>query len=180
MKELFDQVRAAANGGLYYLALMAALAIPDICAGLEAPDGQTNGNRYATWFDKYVGQKYLVGPWKQAGFTGSDCYLLRCSMLHQGTTQKAQARYRQYVFTPGRGVHANVFSNITFNGVTTSFVQFSIEQFCDDVVEGALQWLFVSQNTSTFQANYSRFMRLYPAGYPEVQGPRLFGGPVIT
>jgi hypothetical protein len=54
MKDLIQQIRAANRNGLYYVALFTALALPDICGGLEAPDGLATRARYIAWFDKNV------------------------------------------------------------------------------------------------------------------------------
>jgi len=40
MEDLIRQIRAASAAGLYYLALFAALAIPDICSALETENGK--------------------------------------------------------------------------------------------------------------------------------------------
>lgn len=179
MKELFDQVKVAADHGLYYLALFAALTIPDICAALEAPDGEAHGHLYEAWFDKWVLPRSKMSG--ETGFNGTDCYRLRCSMLHQGTTQKTVARYRRYVFIPGRGVHRNVFRHVEVSGFpSTSFVQFSTPEFCDDILSAAFAWWAQMENDANVKRNYGRFMRLYPAGYPPDGSWRLFGGPVIT
>jgi hypothetical protein len=46
MEELIRQIREANSAGLYYLALFAAIALPDICGALEAADGRANDDRY--------------------------------------------------------------------------------------------------------------------------------------
>jgi hypothetical protein len=46
MDRLFQEIDIAVNNGLYFLALIATLALPDMCAGLGSPDGLTNGQRY--------------------------------------------------------------------------------------------------------------------------------------
>jgi|SRR5579859_1388722 len=77
MDRPFDEVLIAADAGLFCLALFGALALPDICAGMESAEGQTNEKKYIAWFDTWVAARYggLV--------TGEDCYGFRCSMLHQ-------------------------------------------------------------------------------------------------
>ncbi|MDM5282677.1 hypothetical protein [Peribacillus frigoritolerans] len=96
----------------WYLALMAALTLPDICTSLE---GSRNKDDYIKWFDKYVkGYRipiYLrenekvtklpnggtVTSYKRSDtkievddehkfkfFTGVTAYVLRCTFLHNG------------------------------------------------------------------------------------------------
>lgn len=40
----------------WILSMMGSLSLIDICSSMSAIDGQTNGNKYAKWFDKYCTQ----------------------------------------------------------------------------------------------------------------------------
>ena len=51
MQDIIQQVRAVNGADLYYVALFSALALPDICAALEAADGQASKAKYVAWFD---------------------------------------------------------------------------------------------------------------------------------
>jgi hypothetical protein len=62
VRDYLDQVRRVATTDLYFVTLGAALAIPDICAGMETADGRTTGALYAAWFDQHVASKYTPGP----------------------------------------------------------------------------------------------------------------------
>jgi hypothetical protein len=183
-QELFNQVRFASTHGLYYLSLFEALVIPDVSAALEASDRRTDADRYERWFDQYVGSKYLVGRDRTVGFSGRDCWLFSCSLLHQGTTEKqrTEARYTRYIFVPGTGVHANVFQSFQVgNRSPISFVQFTIPQFCAGVIDGATEWLKTAAHDEAVLRNYARFVRLYPGGYGRMEGGGvMIGGPVIT
>src|SRR6266498_4055315 len=50
MRDFLDQIDAATNANFYYVAFACALAVPDICTGLEASDGRATGARYRTWW----------------------------------------------------------------------------------------------------------------------------------
>ena len=52
------EVERAVNAGLYQAALALALTLPDICGEVESPKAKT-GERYRTWFDNHVSQRYL-------------------------------------------------------------------------------------------------------------------------
>ena len=87
MQDVIQQIRNANRGGLYYVALFSALALPDICAALESNDGQASKDKFIAWFDAHVTPRYN-------GFLdGETCYNFRCSMLHQGSTQHPRGRY---------------------------------------------------------------------------------------
>src|SRR2546425_4835342 len=78
--------------GAYYLAPAGALMMPDMCAALEAADGETNAARNRAWFDTNVAAQ-LYG-----NVTGDDCYRFRCALLHQGSTQNPQGQYARVLF----------------------------------------------------------------------------------
>jgi hypothetical protein len=46
VEDFLRQVEAAATALMCYLALFASLALPDLCAAVEAEDAETNGSRY--------------------------------------------------------------------------------------------------------------------------------------
>jgi hypothetical protein len=73
--ELITQVRAAAEHGLYYVALFGVLALPDICGALGSENGRASGAKYRDWLSRYVSD--------YADHAG-EIYGLRCSILHQG------------------------------------------------------------------------------------------------
>src|SRR3990172_1225242 len=54
MRALVDQLEQSLASGQYFLSLFTALTLPDIAAALDAPDGLANGQRYASWYEKWV------------------------------------------------------------------------------------------------------------------------------
>lgn len=165
MNDLVNQIRQANDTGLYYVALMTALALPDICSALEASDGLANGTRYAAWFDEHVAPKYN-------GFlTGSDCYLFRCSFLHQGKTQHPKGNYSRILFLePGTS------SNIVHNNILNDALNIDVKIFCSDILESVEAWLPEAQKLPHFANNLAQFVARYPNGFP----PYIVGTPVIT
>lgn len=164
MQDLLQQIRAANAGGLYYVALFSALALPDICGGLEASDGITSKARYIDWFDRRVAPRYH-------GFLdGETCYQFRCSMLHQGTTRHPRSRYSRMLFIepgmPGLLMHNNVLNDA---------LNIDVRIFCEDVCSAVEAWLPAAQQHAHFQANIAKFVRRYPTGLP----PYIVGPPVI-
>jgi hypothetical protein len=74
---ILNEIDRALNGGFYYLAIMAAMTLPGICAALKSPDGRSGGREYKAWFDEK-----LAGKW--SFLTADDCYSFRCGVIHQG------------------------------------------------------------------------------------------------
>lgn len=77
MDDILNEIDRALAAGLYYLAIAMALTIPDICAALEAENGETNQQKYKAWYESNLAYKYT-------NITAQDCYSLRCGVLHQG------------------------------------------------------------------------------------------------
>jgi hypothetical protein len=168
MRDYLDQVRRVVETDLYYLTLAAALILPDMCSGLEASDGKTNGPLYQAWFDRHVAHKYLTanGP----SFSGEDCWGLRCAMLHQGRLEPHKGAYKRILFIEphsGMTLHNNVLNDA---------LNIDVTRFAFDMIESAEQWLATAEGTPQYQANFPRFMQRYPGGLP----PYIGGIPVIA
>ena len=164
MQDLLNQIKKGLEVNLYYISLFAALSIPDICGAIDSRDGEANPERYKNWFDKYVAPKY-------GGFlSGDDCYKFRCSLLHQGSSQHPKSSYSRILF-----VEPTATTNIFHNNIMNDALNIDVRIFCNDIIEGAKEWLQKVENTSLYKTNYNKFMRRHPAGLK----PYIVGVPVI-
>lgn len=166
MEDFLYQIETGANAtNLYYLALIGALAVPDICGGLESPDGQAKGERYVAWFDSHV------APLHRGMLTGQDCYYFRCSFLHQGRTKHPRGSFSRILFIkphPSRPVaHMNVMDHA---------LNIDVRMFCLEMVAAARNWLTSVQGTEPYETNLNAFVQRYPDGLP----PYIGGVPVIS
>jgi hypothetical protein len=109
----------------WFGALFIALALPDICGGLETPE-KAPGERYKDWFDRYLAQEYLPI------FTAQDCYSLRCACLHQGltTNEKSAVKRIHFVEQNWRG-HLNK---------SEAGLVMDIHTFCADMCLAVDRW----------------------------------------
>ncbi|MEY2480978.1 MAG: hypothetical protein QOI04_1905 [Verrucomicrobiota bacterium] len=164
MQDLLHQIRTARDAGLYYISLMSALALPDICGALEAADGFASGARYEAWFDKHVGPKY------NGFFAGADCYLFRCSFLHQGRTQHPRGKYSRILFLEPAASGVVMHNNI-LNGA----LNIDVRIFCEDLVSAVEVWLPEAKKLPHFANNLSQFVTRHPNGL----APYIVGLPVI-
>lgn len=88
VQRIVDDIRAALNNDLYFVALSTALTLPDICGKAEYPDESSTKKRYIDWYDKEIG--YYEKNTNQTideempYLSGSVIYSLRCSLLHAG------------------------------------------------------------------------------------------------
>jgi hypothetical protein len=121
-------------------ALFQALTLPDICARLEAENGKTSGPKYVEWFDKYLASSYRdeIGCHGEIHvfLSGSDCYALRCAMLHEGSddigSQRARQTLDRFQFTANRTAHLNQDGPV---------LQLDVSAFCMSMTWAAQRWL---------------------------------------
>jgi hypothetical protein len=104
IKTYVNSVRQAITEENWYCALALTLALPDICGSIEHP---TKGSkeRFVAWYDQYVAPKFQEVFSEGVGnllLSGSDCYALRCSFLHNGsediTSQHARKVLEKFYF----------------------------------------------------------------------------------
>lgn len=166
---LVNQVGLTAdNPNLYFIALMSALSLPDICGALESDDGRASGARYKAWFDQWVAYKYQVRG--EPSLTGHDCYMLRCAALHQGRLSHDNAVIKRIIFIePGAGQYT--FHNNMMNGC----LNIDVQVFCSDMIGSVCDWFESVVGTNPFEKNHAQSMQRYPLGF----GP-IHGAPVIA
>jgi hypothetical protein len=163
MQVLLDQIRAVANAGLYYAALFPALSLPDICGALEAPNGVATPSRYAKWFDRNLGSQY------EGFLSGKDCYLFRCSLLHQGRARPPGGRLSRILFLePGPVFMHKVVINDALN--------IDVRTFCSDMTGAVEAWLPQASSQPHFAANLGKYVTRYPHGLR----PYILGVPVFA
>jgi len=168
MRDFLDQIDAATNANFYYVACACALAVPDICTGLEASDGRATGARYRTWFDQWVAPKY--GFQGGTSLDGDACYRLRCSLLHEGSALPTGGSFSRVLF-----VEPDASGNVFHNNVLNDALNLDVRIFCRDVTDSARTWLTTAEGTEPFATNFERFIRRHPNGL----APYIVGVPVI-
>lgn len=142
MKHLIDSVKSSIKTENWYAALILTLTLPDIAGKIEYPNS-TSGDRYADWFNHYVGNNYksMMGPQRieHIFLSGDDCYALRCSFLHEGKSeikhQRARDILEDFIFiapVQGSYFHCNQ---------TNDKLQLQVDVFCGDIINGVRQWL---------------------------------------
>lgn len=170
MKRFTGAIQKSVDAENWYAALFMALTLPDICACLSSDNNKTNGNKYAAWFNSFMGGKYsyfhpVVGE-RIEFMTGDSCYALRCAMLHQGeadlTSQKVKSIVTSIHFTTTSG-HCNYI-----NGV----LQLDVATFCSDMCESVSTWFEGFQAEVTSPDKISSLLTVY------VSESSIFGGAV--
>ncbi len=133
-----SSIRQAITQGNWHAALYVSLTMPDICARLESENERTSSTKFIAWFDRYLAQRYKseLGHSEEHVFlSGSDCYALRCAMLHEGvsdiSSQRLQETLSRFHFSVV-GSHCNQFDSV---------LQLDVPTFCNDVCNAVDQWL---------------------------------------
>ena len=173
MLTLVSQTRKAMQSDLYYVALIGALAIPDIAGALEAKDGRANGKHYIDWYERWVRPRLAENRGRDNPFSGEVCYIFRCSMVHQGASHRPDSPYRKIIFIePG---HPNYSIHYCLVGGPGEALLIQVDQFVEEVLHGCELWLEEVKNTEPFETNYAHFATRHPQG----MAPYVTGVPVV-
>jgi hypothetical protein len=162
MNDLIDSVKKSLQDKNWYAALTLTLTLPDICGNIDYPKSFSK-KRYAKWFDKYVKSKYTfeIGAKKKLHtfLNGSDCYALRCSYLHEGTSitlfQKSHELLEDFLFVkppPTGKVHLNQIDKK---------LQLQVDLFCTDIVESIKSWLFDIKEDKVKMEKLTNLLRIF-------------------
>jgi hypothetical protein len=160
VKRFTSSIRKSVQDSNLSGALFLALAIPDICGGLENPHEGVS-ERYKAWFRSYLNAKYdprtkldfaaayspqlaqalpaeslaaLQVPFDPSlAFTAEDCYECRCKCLHQGLLRKAGRE--KFIFISGLPP-----GTILHRSIKNGLLVLQIELFAEDVCLAAEAW----------------------------------------
>lgn len=164
METIIRQIEGALAAGLYYLALATSLSLPDVCAALESPDGQTSGAKYQAWFDIWMAPMY-------PRLTGLDLYRLRCGLVHQGRLGHPQMQYAVILFTL-----PNPQQNVFHQNIINDALNLDLPTFCRDIAQCVARWYAAKQNDANVRANLPRLVQFRPNG----MAPYMVGMPLIA
>jgi len=141
MEDILKSIELSLQNENWYSALVLSLVLPDICGKLQYPDKKSQ-KRYSEWFDKYFGEEYAEY------LSGNDCYALRCSYLHEGSSsiekQQAKEVLDHFIFLSSEAPHRSKISNCSFGSQKydgKDILQLSVIRFSQDMVDAARQWL---------------------------------------
>lgn len=152
MKSLIDSVELSLQTKNWYAALIVALTLPDIAGKIEYPGESSSSKRYADWFEKYCGSKYIFASSSPAfetlSLSGFDCYALKCAFLHEGKSDISDQKKRQvledFIF-----ISPLPTCNIIHRHYINNKLQLQVDIFVRDIVNGIRAWL--SDLTAEFQ-----------------------------
>lgn len=130
-----NQVWKMENGN-WNAALFMALTMPDICGAIAYPNLKYSGERYRRWFADNLEVVYTrnVGDEVVVFMAASDCWALRCSLLHAGSLDISAEKSREIL-------SKFVFTTKNFHRIYTGDVlTLNVEQFCSEVCTAVDGW----------------------------------------
>ena len=124
--------------GCWWALLHLVLVIPDICGALEADDGQSSGAKYQDWCRRCL-PTHPLGP--------IDRYMIRCSVLHQGSSlPHGEGLYESVSFVqPGQTqevIHQVVSADAEKENITLD-----VKALGDEMVAGLEKWFLDLQES---------------------------------
>ena len=127
----WSEMNRCERAGAYWALLHVTVCLPDICAALQAPDGEAKGKRYVAWCDTFAADPLI---------SGAEWYRMRCKVLHQGRARTdASGRYSGFAFgqpaKTGHVDHKRVDSGILHVDVGCLAVEMK------GAVESWIRWL---------------------------------------
>ena len=163
MTEFCDSVEKSIADENYYAALIVSLTLPDIAGWIENPNAGSR-DRYVDWFTKFIEPKYTstIRGKTHCFLNGSDCYALRCSLLHEGrddtSSQRAHdatERFQFYVPERNNKVHCNKAGKK---------LQLQPDLFCRDICDGVNDWLITISGDSTKEERIEELLSIQFGG----------------
>ncbi|MCR5707078.1 MAG: hypothetical protein K6G82_02265 [Ruminococcus sp.] len=174
MEHFLSEIKIALDIGLYTLALVGALSLPDVCATLELSDPDRRdgvGKRYKEWYRKYAEKNCFLSD--------EACYLYRCSMVHKHNSQNSfphQLSPMNYkfskiaFFSPNEGGVA--FNNCAFklkynNPITGEQIEddaivIELDGFINGMIKSVNEWLDIIKEDDNFKKNINDLIKPRP------------------
>lgn len=137
----FDEMERCKQSKCYWALLHLVIVLPDVCAALEADNGETKRDLFKDWCKRNLENERL---------NPADWYRIRCALLHQGRTSddKGDSQYMGYSFgqPSGNGV-------IVHNGVRVEkegkLIHCDAGEIAKEVRSGIEKWFtYLLENAS--------------------------------
>ncbi|WP_194475668.1 hypothetical protein [Bradyrhizobium sp. CCBAU 53338] len=161
LEPILEEIERALSLKLGYLALTVALTIPSICVALEHPSGEDDSGRYRKWYKQHIGAKFK-------NLTPSDCWSLRCGVVHQGRFGTDSQKYDRVVFVPPTDktlrIKGSAILNFTRPGAPPTCLLLELRDFCEAMIGGARDWFAANQADPVVLRNMQRLVKPRPEG----------------
>lgn len=164
IETILNEIERALDAKLYYLAIVLALTLPDICGALESKDGRAGPRQFKAWYNAHLKSQFV------REMTDADFYSLRCGVLHQGRLGIVGGEFSRVIFVlPESRVH-------THNCIINEAVIFEAPRFCRVIIKNVRAWFEKAKENKVVQANLPNLIYLRPSGL----APYMVGVPLIA
>lgn len=170
MEELLSQIENCVEKESYLIGIYTSLSIPDICAALQSPNGESKKTKYVNWCNQWLSSKYYIPIVDKHTLTGEQCYAFRCGVVHQGRSQHADLGYSRILFVDPKS------KNCFHNNVINDALNIDAGIFCSDMVASAREWLEANKDNENVVKNMPYLLQKYPQGIaPYIVGVPVYG-----
>ena len=151
MKDFLKQIELSLDHNLFLPALFCSLSLPDICAGLQSENGETDGAKYKAWNFKYA-KRYCSSL-----LTETDCYQFRCRMLHNGSALLPRQGSRRIWFMERSSGNSQIIchDNLMQSGSET-ILQIDLQIFCRGMIKAVSEWFEQNADIEPIKSNYEK------------------------
>ena len=162
---LLNEIMKAANGGMPFIAIAMAVALPDICASLASEHGRTSPDKYRKWCADNLGDLAFVTP--------DDLYSMRCGVLHNGRFGDLKHNVARVIFAlPAVNGQADVFVDCQMRDAYF----YSVVEFCKKITTTVHSWMHANKDDANIQKNLPSLMQYRVNGFP----PYIVGATVLA
>ncbi len=145
----------------HWALLHVLLALPDVCASLEASPGAEVGDRYVDWCSKHLPTSATV--------SGADRYQMRNALLHAGSAtaqnlgKKHHSSYTHFSYIDPDGFDVSLHNTTSPDG---SILNVHVVQIAADTKQAVENWFVALQSDSArlsrVEQNLGRLSRRQP------------------
>lgn len=166
MEKFTESIRRSIAAENWNAALFMALTLPDLCGAIAYPDIEHSGPRYKHWFNENLSDlnKTIIGGEEVVFLTASDCWALRCSLLHAGTAdiseQRAQEVLNKFEFTT-MGMHRIR---------TERILTLNVSMFCEEVCDAVEAWYEACKGDPRVQDRVSKILKIREKPFSPIPG----------
>jgi hypothetical protein len=164
MERILQEIAAAWNARLFYVAIAQTLTLPDICAALESADGRSSGSKFKDWYSANAASAFPL-------LTGEDVWCLRCGVLHQGRFGHPAMQFGRVVFTLPNPQNIDLHMNVRHDALNLDGLV-----FCSVMARRVRLWMEANKENATVQANMQSLVQFRPNGLENF----IVGVPIIA
>ena len=154
MKFLFEQIELGLEHKIHYLALFAAVSIPDIAAALQSESYLTDGKKYRNWFDKYMSPLKPNKYGETGQLKAQHLWEIRCSLFHQGTSSDKKDFKRLLFIEPPYDTYM-IHCCIVGSETAEKSLLIEVDTFCRDMITAGQKWMQENAETPAYKKNMS-------------------------